>query len=219
MKEKNIFNYLHHKTSRNYDERSTPRKPEFAELAKKFDIEYWDRTRDTGYGGYIDDGRWARIADLFIAEYNLQPSSSVLDVGCGKGFLLKEIKTKLPGIKISGIDISQYAIDHSSPLIKDELVAGSCTSLPFEDNSFDLVISINVLHNLGVKELVCSLSEIARVSKSSSYLCVESYRTEDEKWNLMRWQLTCEAFHRPEDWRYLFELADYRGDYEFIFFT
>lgn len=219
MKEKNIFNLLHHKTQRNYEERSTPQKSLYASLAKKFDFDYWDNKRETGYGGYVDDGRWSRVADLFIDEYKLTETSSVLDVGCGKGFLLKEIKGKLPGINVRGIDVSEYALNHSPASVKNFLRAGSCTQLPFEDHSFDLVLSINVLHNLGVKDLTKSLTEIERVSKKNSYICVESYRTEEEKWNLMRWQLTCEAFHRPEDWLFLFETADYRGDYEFIFFS
>jgi ubiquinone/menaquinone biosynthesis C-methylase UbiE len=219
MKEKLIFNHLHHRTKRNYEERSTSEKPQFTKLAKEFGFDYWDNRRETGYGGYIDDGRWAKVADIFIQEYSLTNSSSVLDVGCGKGFLLKELKIKLPGIKISGVDISKYALENSSAEIKEMLSQSSSTDLPFEDKSFDLVLSINVLHNLGVRDLLASLREIVRVGKKDFFICVESFRDEEEKWNLMRWQLTCEAFHRPDDWKQLFELAQYRGDYEFIFFT
>lgn len=219
MKEKNIFNQLHRQTKRNYQERATASKPEYAALAKQFDFDYWDGKRETGYGGYRDDGRWQKIADLFIETYQLNNQSSVLDVGCGKAYLLKELKQKLPGIKIAGVDISRYALERAPELVRCDLTLSSCTRLPFADQSFDLVLSINVLHNLGLMDLMTALKEIQRVSRRHSYLCVESYRTEEEKWNLMRWQLTCEAFYRPEDWRALFDLTHYGGDYEFIFFT
>ena len=215
---KNFFNLLHNKTKRDYQARATERKAEFASIAKKFERDYWDGSRDTGYGGYYNDGRWRVVAEKIVSEYGLNSHSKILDVGCGKGFLLAEIVELVPGIKIAGIDVSSYAIENADEKVRSELKIGNACKLEFTNHSFDLVISINTLHNLPLRELIQALQEIQRVSKKDSYICVESYRNETEKWNLMRWQLTCEAFYDPQSWKYMFSLAAYSGDFEFIYF-
>jgi len=212
---------LHKATPRDYLARVND--PEFpkakaAELAKQWGFDYWDGDRRINYGGYnYIPGRWAPVAKLMIDHYGLKPGSKVLDVGCGKGFQIFELTQVLPGIVVRGIDISAYAIEHSKPEIKDLIDHGSAASLPYKDKSFDLVFSINTLHNLNNRDLDSSLREMERVGKHK-YLCVESYRNDSEKTNLLYWQVTCEQFNSPNDWEWWFELTHYSGDYSFITF-
>lgn len=209
----------HLKSSRNYAERAGGDKPKKALIAKQYDVEYWDGERDTGYGGYRNDGRWKRVCDELIKHYDLNQMSNILDIGCGKGFLLSEFKNSFKIYNVQGIDISQYAIDQADETVKEVINKQSAQDLSsYKNKEFDLVVSINTLHNLYIDELVSTLSEIERISKKS-YICIESYRTEEEKWNLMRWQLTCECFFTPKEWKWIFDLAKYKGDYEFIYFT
>ena len=209
----------HKKTKRNYLERvNKVNKAECAVKAKKWDYDYWDGSRDINYGGYKYDGRWKPVARKMIDHYKLKSDSKILDVGCGKGFILYEFKKLLPNSEIKGLDISSYAIKNSKVEIKKDLVLGHANSLPFEKDYFDLVISLNTLHNLHCYDMKKALSEIERVGKSNKYICVESYRNEFEKMNLLYWQVTCECFFTPEEWRWWFNLADYKGDYSFIYF-
>lgn len=189
-----------------------------AELAKKFDRDYWDGSRDTGYGGYNYDGRWQAVALEIAKHYQLTAESKVLDVGCGKGFLLHDLRQVVPGLTVAGIDISQYAIDHSKQEVHPFLKKSSASNLPFADKSFDLIISINTLHNLYCYELLDALKEIQRVGRDKKYICVESYRNEAEKVNLLYWQLTCETFCTPQEWQWWFDQAGYTGDHSFIYF-
>lgn len=189
-----------------------------AELAKKFDYDYWDGDRRINYGGYkYKPGYWQPVARDLISKYNLTSESKILDIGCGKGFLLFEISEILPGIEVRGIDISNYAINRAHPEIKNSLTVGSATRINYSDNYFDLAISINTLHNLYNYELEKALVEMQRVAKRK-YLCVESYRTEIEKSNLIFWQVTCEAFNTPQEWQWWFEKTNFDGDFEFIYF-
>lgn len=210
---------VHSKTTRDYLGRvNAIPKEKAAEAAKKFDYDYWDGSRDTGYGGYRYDGRWKKVAEKLAEHYNLSANSSVLDVGCGKGFLLYDLTQVVPGISVAGVDVSVYARDNSVPEIREQVTIASAAQLPFGDKSFDLVISINVLHNLYCFDLFSALQEIERVSRKDKYICVESYRTEREKVNLLYWQLTCEMFCTPEEWGWWFQKAGYTGDHSFIFF-
>lgn len=212
---------IHKSTPRDYLARvNDPEYPKArtAELAKKWDVEYWDGDRRTGYGGFHYDGRWRSVADAMAAHYSLRTGDSVLDVGCGKAFLLYDLTQSLPSLEVTGIDISRYAVEHAKEEVRDRLIVGSAAQLPFEDDAFDLVISINTLHNLHNYELDAALREIERVGKGHKYVCVESYRNEEEKANLLYWQLTCEAFCTPEEWSWWFERTGYTGDHSFIFF-
>jgi len=193
-------------------------KAECAELAVKFDKEYWDGTRQTGYGGYKYDGRWRPVAEAMARHYQLKPGATILDVGCGKGFLLYEFTQVVPGAKVTGIDISRYAIEHAKEEVQPFLQVGSAAELPFADQSFDLVISINTLHNLYCQDLYKALREIQRVGRKNKYLCVESWRTEEEKANLLYWQFTCEMFCTPQEWEWWFQHTGYTGDHSFIYF-
>lgn len=210
---------VHKKTARNYLARVNEfPKEQAATLAKQFAFDYWDGDRKTGYGGYKYDGRWRIVAEGLAEHYQLQPGDRVLDVGCGKAFLLYDLTQVVPGLEVHGIDISKYALEHAKEEMQPRLQACSAAKLPFADHSFDLVISINTLHNLYCFELDAALREIERVGKDKKYICVESYRDEREKVNLMYWQLTCECFYTPEEWQWWFKQCGYRGDHSFIYF-
>lgn len=208
---------LHTRSKRNYIERVNAfDKAECATVAKQYGYDYWDGERQYGFGGYRYDGRWELVAQKMIEQYNLTSESSILDVGCGKGFLLYEFK-KLLGCKVVGLDISEYAIANAKEEVKGDMVLGHAKSLPFADKSFDLIISNTTFHNLKIMDLVSAIKEVARVGKQS-WICVESYRNESEKVNLLYWQLTCESFYSPEEWVWLYETNGLKGDYEFIYF-
>lgn len=210
---------IHKSTPRDYVARVTQRdKAEVAELALKWDYDYWDGSRETGYGGYKYDGRWRKVADAMIETYGIKPGMRILDVGSGKGFLLHDFVEACPGVEVSGIDISAYAIEHTMESVKPFCQVGSAEKLPYPDDHFDLIVSINTLHNLYNFELDSAFREIERVSRGGKYICVEGYRNEREKVNLMYWQMTCRAFHTPKEWQFVFDQTGYTGDHEFIYF-
>ena len=190
-----------------------------AELAKKWGFDYWDGDRRINYGGHrYMPGRWAPVAKAMIDHYRIKPGDKILDVGCGKGFLLYEITLLVPSVEVYGLDISDYAIEHAKEEIKVRIQLGNANSLPYPDKYFDLVYSLNTLHNLHNYDLDKALCEIERVGKNNKYFCVESYRNEVEKANLLYWQVTCEAFCTPEEWEWWFKQTGYTGDHSFIYF-
>jgi SAM-dependent methyltransferase len=217
-----FMSVIHKSTQRDYLARVNDQefpKAKAAELAKKWDHDYWDGDRRICYGGYrYMEGRWEKVARALAEHYNIKPGDKILDVGCGKAFLLYDFLKVVPGVEIYGIDISPYAIANAKEEIRDRLQVGNATSLPFPDNYFDLVISITTLHNLHNYDLELALREIERVGKKNKYICVESYRNEAEKANLLYWQVTCEAFCTPKEWDWWFELTGYTGDHSFIYF-
>ena len=171
---------VHKATNRYYVARVTEfPKAEAAKLAKQWGKDYWDGDRRTGYGGYSYDGRWRKVADAMVAHYGIKPGDRILDVGCGKGFLLYELMQAVPGVEVAGIEVSRYALDHAKEEVKPFLQEASAAKLPFPDKSFDLVISINTLHNLECCDLYDALKEIERVGRRHKYVCVESWRTEE----------------------------------------
>ncbi len=210
---------LHTRTTRDYLARATEfPKAEAARIARRFDKEYWDGDRKFGYGGMRYDGRWRVVAEAMADHYGLKAGDRVLDVGCGKGFLLYEFTQAVPGVEVAGVDISAYAIENAKEEVRPALQLGHANELPFSDNSFDLVISITTLHNLQCFDLDRALREIERVGRGQKYVVVEAYRNEEEKANLLYWQLTCESFHRPEGWEWWFKQTGYTGDWSFIYF-
>ena len=210
---------IHKATKRNYIARVTEySKAEAARAAKKWDYDYWDGNRHTGYGGYKYDGRWRKVADAMVAHYGLKAGDKVLDVGCGKAFLLYDLMQAVPGLEVTGIDVSRYGMEHAMPEVKPFLQYASAVKLPFPDKTFDFVFSILTLHNLFNYELVEALKEMERVSRKHKYICTESWRNEEEKANLLYWQLTCEIFGTPAEWEWWFKITGYTGDHSFIYF-
>lgn len=210
---------LHKATKRDYVARVTEfPKAEAARVAKQYGAEYWDGDRKFGYGGYRYDGRHRVVAEAMAKHYGLQPGQRVLDVGCGKAFLLYEFTQVVPGIEVVGIDTSDYALQHAKEEVRPLLRKASATHLPFPDGHFDLVYSIMTLHNLPNFDLHSALREMQRVGKKHRYVYTESYRTEEEKVNLLYWQLTCASFYTPQEWEWFFKLAGFEGDYAFAFF-
>ncbi len=219
-KRKYFISKIHLSTKRNYFKRMTLNKPECIKIAKKFGKDFWDGKRKFGYGGYKYIKNYFKpVAMKLIKEYKLNENSKILDVGCGKGFLLYEIKKLIPKIKIYGFDISPYAIRNSKKEIKKSLfVLRAQNKYPFKKNYFDLLLSINTLHNLELFDLKKSIKEINRVSKRQ-YLVVESYRNEKELFNLQCWALTAQAFFSVKEWEWILKEYKYKGEYEFIFFS
>ncbi len=210
---------LHQSTSRNYIDRMIDDKVHCMKKAKEYEADYWDGDRRFGYGGYkYLAGRWKPVAQALIENYNLSNESSVLDIGCGKGYLLHEMKLLLPNLRISGFDISNHGIATAKQEVKEQLfIHRAQDPFPFQKNEFDLAISLGCLHNLRIFELEIALKEMERVA-SNGYLMLESYRNEQEQFNLQCWALTCESFFDTKEWVWLYEYFGYKGDYEFIYF-
>ena len=210
---------LHQATSRAYIDRMVDDKVHCMLKAKEYEADYWDGDRRYGYGGYkYIAGRWKPVAEALIEKYGLTNNSSVLDVGCGKAFLLYEMKLLLPELKVAGFDISRHGLADANEEIKDSLFIHRAEEpYPYDDNSFDLVMSLGCFHNLRVFELKTALAELQRVGKQG-YVMLESYRNELEQFNLQCWALTCESFFDSKEWCWIYDHFGYTGDYEFIYF-
>lgn len=211
----------HNRTKRDYLGRVNAHdKAAVAEIATKFGEDYWDGERHLGYGGYrYIEGWWLPVAKAMAERYGLKAGDKVLDVGCGKGFLLHELTRAVPGLVVAGLDVSDYAIANAKEEVRGALRQGHARELPYADNEFDFVVSINTLHNLHNYDLWAALREIERVGKSNAkHITIEAYRNEREKMNLLYWQLTCRAFLTPQEWEWLFQQTGYSGDYGCIFF-
>ncbi len=201
------------KTLRDYDKRAREKTPEVVRIAKAFGREFFDGDRRYGYGGYTYDGRWRAVAARMRDQYQLSESAAILDIGCGKGFLLHDFKELMPCCSLAGVDVSRYALENAMPSVKPFLKIASAESLPYPDQSFDLVISINSVHNLPLPRLRRALKEITRVSKGNSYITVDAWRNERERQNLLKWVLTAETMMHVDDWKKLFGEMGYLGDY------
>jgi len=213
-----VITPLHKRAKRDYLARMTDDKVACSKIAREYQKDYWDGDRRYGYGGYKYDGRWEAVARRLIEIYDLPEDAKILDVGCGKGFLLYEFMRLLPKATVRGLDISSYAIENAKEEVKGALSLHKAQDpYPFKDNEFDLVLSLTTLYNIYIDQLKSALFEIERVGRNK-YVVMESYRNEEELFNLQCWALTCELFFRPEEWAWLFNEFGYRGDYEFIYF-
>ncbi len=215
----NFVTPLHTRTKRDYLARMVDDKVHCMQKAKEYGFEYWDGDRRYGYGGYsYRSGYWKPVAEKIIERYKLRAGDTVLDVGCGKSFLLYELQLLIPDLQIKGFDISQYSIERCHPDFRGHLFQHRAQDpFPFNDKEFDLVISFACLHNLRIFELKAAIQEIERVAKNK-YVMVESYRNELEMFNLECWALTAESLFDTDEWIWIFNQFGYTGDYEFIYF-
>ena len=202
------------RTKRNTQERALNKTEQDRTIARMFGRDFFDGDRRHGYGGLEYNPRfWGKVVPDIVSNYKLARGCSLLDVGCAKGFLLVDLLSQFPDIEARGVDISEYAISMCHPQVQDILGVACCTQLPFEDKSFDLVISINTIHNLEVEGVKQALLEIMRVSKGNAFITVDAYRNDDEKVAMFDWNLTAKTILHVEDWRALFAEVGYTGDY------
>ena len=202
------------KAKRDLTQRLESKTEEVRMVARKFDKDFFDGERKFGYGGFSYNPRyWSEVVKDFTNYYNLNDESKILDVGCAKGFMLYDFYKQNPNLDLYGIDISKYAIDNCVPEVRNKLQVADTTKLPFEDNFFDLVISINTIHNLDKAECATALQEISRVSKKNAFLTVDAYRNNEEKQRMDAWNLTAKTIMSVDDWIKFFEQNQYKGDY------
>ncbi|MDP1574209.1 MAG: class I SAM-dependent methyltransferase [Coxiellaceae bacterium] len=202
------------RSKRNIFERGQTKTPEDRAIAQEFGKAFFDGSRDQGYGGFSYHPRfWEPVIPDFQKRYNLNESSSVLDIGCAKGFMLYDFERLIPNITVKGIDISKYAIENAMDEIKQHCQIACATDLPFPDNSFDCIISITTLHNLERPELIKALQEIERVKRKYSFITVDAYHNDEEKERMNAWNLTAKTVLHVDDWKKLFKEAGYTGDY------
>ncbi len=218
-KEKNYVSFRHLKSKRDYLGRVNKEKIHCMKIAKKYSKEYWDGPKKFGYGGYKYIKNYhSFLAKKLIKDYNLNSNSKILDVGCGKGYLVYEMSKILKNKNIFGCDISRYAIKNSKKEIKKNIFYHDARkNFKFKENHFDFVFSNTTLHNFRLKECQNALKEIERIGVDK-YVCVESFTNEKEQFNVQSWALTAETLMHKESWLWLFEQSGYSGDYEFIYF-
>ena len=202
------------KAKRDLTKRQESKSEEVRSIARKFDKEFFDGEREFGYGGFSYNSKyWSEVVKDFSNYYNLNGGSKILDVGCAKGFMLYDFYKLNSNFDLHGIDISKYAIDNSVSEVKNKLLVANATKLPYEDNFFDLVISINTIHNLEKVECATALKEISRVSKKNAFLTVDAYRNDDEKKRMDAWNLTAKTIMSVDDWIKFFKHNNYNGDF------
>ena len=202
------------RAKRNVKERGATKTEEDRQTARLFEKEFFDGDRKTGYGGFHYHPRfWQPVVPTFKKFYALTPESSILDVGCAKGFMLHDFQNAIPGIQVKGIDISNYAIENALEPVKGFVQVGDARNLEFEDNSFDLIISITTLHNFEEEECAKALQEIERVSRGHSFITVDAYRNEEERILMNAWNLTAKTIMHVDEWQAFFKKVGYTGDY------
>jgi len=201
------------RTKRNIEKRAEGKDEMVVAIAKQYGEMYWDGPREYGYGGYRYDGRWRPVARDIIAHFGLTAGMRVLDVGCGKGFLVKDLMLECPGMQAFGLDISLYALMHCEKEVIGRLHLGSAEKLPFPAGSFDCVLSLNTIHNLPWLRALRAMQEIQRLSGGRAFVQVDSYRTPQQKEIFESWVLTAEFHDYPPGWVKLFQEAGYTGDY------
>lgn len=205
-------------SKRNISSRASAKTDDHIRISRQYGVDYFDGPREYGYGGYRYDGRWVVIAQDMIEHWGLKPGMRVLDVGCAKGFLVKDFMKACPGLECFGLDISEYAVKNCEPEVVGRLHIGNMVKLPFPDNSFDAVVCINTAHNLENGDCVNAIREIQRVTKNgNAYIQVDSYRTPEERDIFVDWVLTAYTHDYPDGWRSIFSEAGYTGDYYWTF--
>lgn len=202
------------RTKRNVEERGTTKTEHVRRVARQFGKEFFDGDRQYGYGGFKYLPRfWQPVIPTFQKHFGLTGRSSLLDVGCAKGFMLHDLLELIPEIKVRGVDVSDYAIAHAMDDIKSKVQVADAKDLPFADNSFDVVMAINTIHNLDRNDCAQALREIERVSSKGSFITVDAYRNDDEKERMLAWNLTAKTIMSVDEWVSFFEEVGYTGDY------
>ena len=202
------------KTKRDLNSREQLKSKYAKDIARKFGKDFFDGKREYGYGGFeYNEKYWTNVVKDFKKYWKLDSNSKVLDVGCAKGFMLYDLMQLIPGIHIKGLDISKYAIENCKEEVREYLTVGNAKNLPFEDNEFDVVISINSIHNLDKQDCGISLSEIEKKKKKHSFVTVDAYRNEKEKKRMEAWNLTGKTIMSTEEWKVFFKENNYTGDY------
>ncbi|OGA46532.1 MAG: methyltransferase [Betaproteobacteria bacterium RIFCSPLOWO2_12_FULL_62_13] len=201
------------RAKRNIQQRHEAQTPENIAVAREYGEAYFDGPRGVGYGGYRYDGRWIPIAEDIVRHFKLKPGDRVLDVGCAKGFLVKDLMKVCPGLEAFGVDISKYALMHCEPDVVGRLHLGSADSLPFPDKSFSAVISINTIHNFDRAGAVRAVREVERLAPGRGFIQVDSYHTARQRELFLKWMLTAKYHDYPEGWLEVFREAGYTGDW------
>lgn len=202
------------RATRNVEERGSKKTDEVRRIARQFGKEFFDGDREYGYGGFSYFPRfWQPVIPTLQEHFDLSSDTSLLDVGCAKGFMLHDLELLIPGIDVKGIDVSEYAIQHAMDDVKGKVQVANAKDLPFEDDAFDIVISINTIHNLDREDCARALQEIERVSRRGAFVTVDAYRDEMEKERMLAWNLTAKTIMSVDEWIAFFDDVGYGGDY------
>jgi ubiquinone/menaquinone biosynthesis C-methylase UbiE len=202
------------RTRRNVDERGQTKTEEDRRIARQFGREFFDGERRHGYGGFAYNSRfWKPVAPTFRDWFKLGAGSSLLDIGCAKGFMLYDFTQAIPGLTVKGIDVSAYAIENALDNMKPHVQVADAKALPFPDKSFDVVVSINTIHNLPREECGRALREIERVASKGAFVTVDAYRDDEERERMLAWNLTAQTIMHVDEWKAFFTENGYRGDY------
>jgi ubiquinone/menaquinone biosynthesis C-methylase UbiE len=212
MAEVNLLSALP-RGKRNLTARAHAKTDEHIRISREYGEMYFDGPREYGYGGYRYDGRWVPVARDIVRHFGLKPGDRVLDIGCAKGFLVKDLLSVCPGLEVFGVDLSRYALMKCEPEVVGRLHLGSADDLPFPDGSFQAVLSLNTIHNLDRAGCIRALEEIQRLSGGKAFVQVDSFRTPEQKAVFEDWVLTAKFYDYPEGWISLFKEAGYTGDY------
>ena len=202
------------KTKRDINKRREEKTEEHRTIARKYGKDFFDGDRKVGYGGFRYDPKyWTEVVKDISNYYELKSGDKILDVGCGKGFMLYDFFKLNPQFDIYGIDISEYAVNNCIESLKGKLKVGNAVSLPYPDKYFDLVVSINTHHNLDGEDIIKTFNELQRVTKKNSYVVLDAYSNEEEKEELLNWNLTAKTIKHVDDWKKFFEKINFKGDF------
>jgi len=202
------------RSKRNVEERGQAKTEADRAIARRFGREFFDGDRAQGYGGFSYNARfWQPVVPTFQRHFSLKTGDSVLDVGCAKGFMMHDMAELIPGLVVKGVDISEYAIAHAMPDMQPHVQVANATKLPFPDKSFDVVISVNTVHNLIREECAQALREIERVARRGAFVTVDAYRDEAEQRRMEAWNLTARTMMHVDEWKAFFSSVGYTGDY------
>ena len=182
--------------------------------AWKLSNQYYDGHRNNGYGGFKYDGRWLKILPKIIKKYKIKENAKILDLGCKKGFIMKDFKILLPNCEVWGIEDHKYPIINAEKEIKSKIIKSKYYDIPFEDNYFDFTIGFSSIYRYNFYDLVETIKEIKRVSKKS-FITLGAYSNEKNRVIFNKWSLLGTTILHEKEWIELFKLLKFSGDYYF----